>query len=140
MSDCVDHGKAGNNKGYAFVKINGESVGLHRKALLDAGIEIPKGHVAMHSCDNPRCINIEHLSVGTYSDNTMDASRKGRLAVRPSPRGERNPTAKLNEVAVRVIRQLYAEGRTQAELAAAYGVRSNNISLIVNRKTWRHVT
>ena len=140
MTDCIDHGRVGNNKGYASTTLNRKKIGLHRKVLVDAGIDIPAGHVVMHSCDNPRCINIEHLSIGTHSDNTMDASRKGRLSGRPSAKGERHAHAKLNEVAVRVIRQLHAEGRTQAELAAAYGVRSNNISFIVNRKTWRHVT
>ena len=139
MSDCVDHGRRGNNKGYATATVNKKGLGLHRKIVLDAGIPIPDGHVVMHSCDNPRCINIEHLSVGTYSENTLDASRKGRLAVRGSPKGEKNRNAKLNEVAVRVIRHLYAEGRTQGELAAAYGVGANNISFIVNGKRWKHV-
>lgn len=39
---------------------------------------IPPGMVVMHSCDNPRCINLAHLTLGTQSDNQKDAARKGR--------------------------------------------------------------
>jgi len=39
---------------------------------------IPTGLVVMHSCDNPECTNPEHLSVGTYADNTADMMNKGR--------------------------------------------------------------
>lgn len=132
MSECIDHGRAGNSKGYAFSKVDGKSVGLHRKALLDAGIEIPDGHVAMHACDNPRCINIEHLSVGTYRQNMVDALSKDRLT---------GSQAGVTEYAVRWIRSLWtAGGRTQQELADLFGLNQSAISKIVNRKTWRHVT
>jgi hypothetical protein len=40
--------------------------------------EEPAG-VLLHSCDNPRCVNVEHLSIGTQKDNALDAKSKGRL-------------------------------------------------------------
>lgn len=48
-------------------------------ALLVRGIEVPKGFDACHSCDNPLCVNPDHLFVGTRKDNMQDARAKGRL-------------------------------------------------------------
>jgi hypothetical protein len=51
----------------------------HRYAWALTNGAIPEGRVVMHACDNRKCVNPAHLSVGTQSDNLLDASRKGRL-------------------------------------------------------------
>ena len=45
---------------------------LHRGA-------IPEGRLVLHECDNPPCVNPDHLSLGSYSRNTKDAYRRGRI-------------------------------------------------------------
>lgn len=50
----------------------------HASLHLFKGEPLPLRGVPMHSCDVPECINPEHLSVGTQSDNVQDAIRKGR--------------------------------------------------------------
>ncbi len=64
--------------GYGLIKRNGRSVRAHRASYeINIG-EIPSGMVIMHSCDNPGCVNPEHLSVGTPLQNSLDCKVKGR--------------------------------------------------------------
>jgi hypothetical protein len=85
----------------------------HRVAFtLATGIQIAKGQMVCHHCDNPLCVNPAHLFLGTQFDNMQDASRKGRLQ---RPRKVNRPL--IAEVQARWL----AGGISQRELAAAYG-------------------
>jgi len=106
----------------------------HRIAYEIVAGPIPKGQVVMHSCDNKLCVNPRHLSLGRQRDNIEDAQRKKRLAV-----GTRVPQSKLNEQAVREIRQLASAGRLYRELATRYDVTESCISKVVKKLTWKHV-
>jgi hypothetical protein len=65
--------------GYALINLKGTTSFAHRLSLvLYGGKKIGK-LMAIHSCDNPRCVNPEHLSAGTSFDNMRDAASKGRL-------------------------------------------------------------
>lgn len=89
----------------------------------------------LHKCDNPRCVNPEHLFLGTQGDNMIDKKNKGR-----SPKGEWHCAAKLTAQDVIAIRERYAEGNiSQAKLAAEYNVSRGGIADIVKRRNWRHV-
>jgi hypothetical protein len=92
---------------------------------------IPKGIFVCHSCDNPACINPDHLFLGTPAENTADALRKGRMA-----RGERS-NSKLTEHQVRAIRESRAR---LVDLANRYGVTISAICHIKSRKNWKHVS
>lgn len=85
----------------------------------------------MHSCDNPRCVKLQHLSAGTCALNAIDATNKAR-----NIHGEAHPMAKLTERDVDEIRSRYPSA-TQEQLASEYGVSSTHISRIVNRKQRR---
>lgn len=73
--------------GYAQVKRDQVWWKAHRYVWTEAFGPIPEGLVVMHRCDNPPCINIEHLLLGTYQDNALDMWTKGRGK---TPGGERN--------------------------------------------------
>lgn len=108
----------------------------HRASwMLNRG-QIPPGLCVLHKCDNRSCVNPEHLFIGSYKDNADDMWRKKRGPVQA---GERNPSAKLSEADVAEIRELAAAGATQTALAKEYGTTQPNLSLIINRVTWRHV-
>jgi hypothetical protein len=65
--------------GYGQVQICNQRLYLHRLVYEWVRGEIPEGHVIMHTCDTPACVNPAHLRVGTQSDNMQDAAQKGRM-------------------------------------------------------------
>lgn len=94
----------------------------------------PEGAVAIHSCDNPPCVNKRHLRWGSMQDNSDDASKRGRHSM-----GARHPGSKLTENDVSHIRRRVAQGTQQKDLAIVYGVTRSVICEVVNRKAWKHV-
>lgn len=116
-----------------------KSFRAHRYAYELHNGPIPDGLLALHKCDNPTCVNPNHLFLGTQQDNIDDMIAKGRdnMAV-PCP-GERNAAAKLTEAQVIEIRRRKAAGESGYSLAKEFGVIQATISKIVLRKTWRHV-
>lgn len=64
--------------GYGRFRFNGKSLLAHRMAWLLMNGEIPDGMVVMHSCDNPSCCNLKHLSLGTQKENVEDMAMKKR--------------------------------------------------------------
>lgn len=105
-----------------------------RLSLAIAGRAPGSEEFACHTCDNPRCVNPDHLFVGTRQDNIIDMHQKGRAAI-----GERMPTAKLTANLVREIRSLRGVGHTQKSLAIRFGVGQMTISRIVRGQMWSHV-
>lgn len=87
----------------------------------------------MHRCDTPRCLNVDHLFVGTQADNVADKMAKGRHRSLP---GERHPMAKLSAAQVSDIRRSFAEGAQKRHLAAEFGVTRQCIHLIVTGRSW----
>lgn len=89
----------------------------------------------LHHCDNPPCVRLVHLYLGTHAQNTDDMVNRGRQAA-----GERNGGgAKLTDADVVVIRRRAARGESNASLAREYGVSTVALGFVVNRKTWKHV-
>lgn len=65
--------------GYGDCWFRGRTTGAHRVSWQIFRGEIPDGLFVLHKCDNPICVNPDHLFLGTHSDNMQDASAKGRL-------------------------------------------------------------
>ena len=112
--------------------------------------KIPKGYYICHHCDNPSCVRIDHLFLGTALDNNRDRARKGRSAkgkrhgTKTCPesvaRGEKASNSVLKEDQVFDIRDLYKTGDfTHLELANRFGVDRSCVTSIVNRRSWDHI-
>lgn len=95
------------------------------------GQRAPQGMVVMHRCDNPRCVNPDHLRLGTQRDNILDSIRKGRYNVFGHQ--------KLNAQQVLQIRQLRAKGWTQRAIATKFGISRNHVSAIEHKQVWAHL-
>jgi len=96
---------------------------------------IPPGMLVLHHCDNPPCVNPDHLYVGTDFDNSRDREVRGRVA-----RGMMFPHAILTENDVREIRVLLAEGKlSRPQIGLRYGVSGSAIHNIYRRKNHKHV-
>jgi len=95
----------------------------------------PADTVVRHLNDNKLDNRVENLARGTQTDNMADSVRNGN-----GQDGITNCNAKLTEDDVREIRRLYATGKfSQRVLARRFGVSQATISLIVQRKIWKHV-
>lgn len=141
---CTSHKPSGS--GYPRIRRNGKLLSLHRYVYMKYNGPIPKGYCVMHTCDNRMCINPKHLEVGTIADNNHDMFLKGRGFIPhndfvPEPRrGEENNLHKLTEELVKEIRKRYREEEiTFTELGKQYSVHRCTISLLIKRRTWKHV-
>jgi hypothetical protein len=121
--------------GYGQIRANKKVYATHRLAYELARGPIPQGMFVCHRCDNPGCINPDHLFIGTAADNTADMMAKGRHA---RVRGGEHSSSKLTEADVRAIRA--ATNVSQRRLAEQYGVGSTTIHAILRRKTWSHLS
>lgn len=132
--------KAGKSGYGEFCVGNGKNIGAHRVSWMIAHKrEIPKGFLICHHCDNPVCVNPEHLFLGTPRDNILDYSQKGFKRIRKPGYGvgEKNNFSKLTWLKIEKIRELYATGNySQKQLGKMFETDKTNISLIVRNKAW----
>lgn len=141
MSKCTDWEKAKNEKGYGKLFYNGKFWYAHRYVWMLKNGTIPDGMLVCHKCDNPSCINIDHLFLGTYKDNTQDCIKKGRHRMDGIVYGygEKHKNSKLNNVLVDFIRLLCSEGYGTVEVSKMFGIPHTTISGIKHRISWRHI-
>ena len=134
---CHEFTGSKNEYGYGRIHQDKKLVFVHRAVYENKHGWIPKGMVVMHNCDNPSCINPEHLSLGYQSDNMKDMYNKGRgnnLA------GSKHGMAKIQEADVVKIKQRLSDGDTCVSIAKDYGVSEGTIRNIKKGRNWKHVT
>lgn len=129
FDDCWIFSGYTNDRGYGQLHANGSNFLAHRIALIDAAGEPPEGKPhALHSCDNPPCVNPTHLRWGNDADNVDDMIRRGRL-----PLGKARPVTKLTEAQVIAIR---TDARSCGTIGAEYGVSLSQVSRIKRHEQW----
>ena len=134
LTSCIISPYAKNKQGYASKKHNKKNYYHHRWVYAqhnNIDLDSMQGLVVMHLCDNPACVNPDHLRLGTQLDNIKDRDAKDRQA-----RGERAYSNKLTEADVIAIRGSHL---TQDQLAEDYRVRQQTISRIKRGVTWKHL-
>lgn len=131
--------KSKGHKGYIMIKFSGFCK-LHRAVYYYYnGLDhftpaewqrINKRKVVRHTCDNPSCVNSNHLLIGTQQDNVLDRVARNRSASR-----EKNGNAKLSQIDVDFIRY-YHKTHLNTEIAKFLGVNVSTVKRIVGNKNW----
>jgi len=124
-------------EGYGHFGISrGVASYAHRFAWTLVHGPIPDGLFVLHRCDNPPCVNPDHLFLGTALDNAQDMIAKGR-----GLRGEQLSWAKLTPSSVRLVRERIASGQSSVkELAEELGVARATVRRAAQGESWKHVT
>lgn len=122
-----------NSHGYGAVGFHGKVIGAHRLSYILTRGEIPNGLLVCHKCDNPKCVNPDHLFIGTYKDNAQDMIKKGRRGA-GHIHGENHWNARLNNKQVSFIRQSSLSAKN---LAIAFGVSLSVIYTVRSHKTYK---
>lgn len=129
---------------YGQFRLGKKKVKAHRVAWIISGKSIPNGLILCHHCDNPKCVNPQHMFVGTHKDNAQDRERKNRGSgnrfAKVGQPGESNPAAKLTVNDVRHIRNLHkSHGWTKKRIATHFGVSLSQIVNITLMRSWKNV-
>lgn len=128
---CID------TSGYGLFRVGRKLEKAHRFAWQQVNGPIENGLLVMHKCDNTKCVNIEHLSLGTYSDNNADRDLKGRFI---PLQGIKHGRAKLENEDVRQIRILWEqENLTIQQIANRFSIHPTTAHKVAVRKSWKHI-
>lgn len=138
--ECWEWTRSKNADGYGTITYDGKTWLVHRWAYqLATGVDIGTSQV-LHRCDNPPCINPDHLWEGDRFANMSDCFAKGRSSIRPHRmKGETNGSAKLTSRQVIEIRRRLSAGEYQKNIAVEYGVSRSLVGLIGQRIVWTNI-
>lgn len=129
--ECWDWIRCTDKDGYGLISIvknnKRTTQGAHRRSYMNVHGVIPAGQYVLHKCDNVRCINPEHLFIGTQQDN-MDDMRSKKAHYK----------AKISAKEVIEIRVL-GETLTHKDISERYNLSRNAVTNIVNHRRWNHV-
>lgn len=133
-SGCIEWTACLNGRGYGQFRPSKQrkNITAHRYSWILTNGPIPKGLCVCHVCDNRRCVNPDHLFLGTPAENSADMAEKGRG--RGAKRsGILNPRCKLGEDEVEAIRNSDASLRS---ISQAFGISKSQVHRIRNGESW----
>lgn len=109
--------------GYGRFSMNGKKVKTHRAAYETWVGPIPEGMVVRHMCDNPPCINPEHLKLGTPKDNARDREEHGR---------DKNGNQRFSDEDILEIARLGLEGVSTKEIADRFSCSLSHVQRVIS--------
>jgi hypothetical protein len=139
VSGCWEWQHSMSKWGYGMVRRNGRNMHSHRASYIAFNGPIPSGMVICHKCDNRKCVNPDHLFVGTQKENLADARMKGRMFDPPQRRGEQNNKSKLSEADVAKIRSMVSCGIGKTAIGRMFGIHRETVRRAAEGRTWAHI-
>lgn len=133
--NCIEYAGCKNADGYGLHRVAGKRVLAHRQAYCahnNVDLSSIAGFVVRHTCDNPACVNPEHLLLGTHADNVQDKVSRGRQYKGPEHHSSKLTDAQVAEIRARYVPKCRTHG-TRA-LAREFGVAQFTVSQIVNHQ------
>lgn len=131
--DCWEWQRATDRDGYGLFKLNKRMRFAHRVAYVIENGDLDPNLLVCHSCDNPPCVNPQHLWTGSNKDNQRDKSVKGRIG------GERNPNAKVTETDMAQILERHSLGESVKSLTDEYGFSRCHLYKVLRGDQWKSI-
>jgi hypothetical protein len=156
IGDCWEWKSPIMKNGYGLIRHENKNCRAHRVSFEIFREEIINDLHVCHACDNKKCVNPDHLWLGTRFDNMQDASKKRRLPGPakwtkekkeemkgkikiPDNRGERSGLSRLKESDIYEIRELLKKGLSLSQVGKKFNLSSGSVSRIKNRQRWSHI-
>lgn len=130
---CWEWQGAKSIQGYGQIEFENKTWRTHRLMAHIKVADVLDTSIVCHRCDNPCCINPEHIWVGTQKQNVDDRDKKGR---RNQARGARQGSAKLTE---ELVKQIRLDPRRHQIIAADYGITRAHVGNLKANRAWKHV-
>lgn len=131
--------RGSNGYGSFFADNRRVSAAAHRASWVMHFGEIPDNAEVCHRCDDPKCVNPDHLFIATHHQNMLDMVDKKRQGVRRPKCGERSNWNRFPLEDVLKIRQLYQDGWYQKDIAKIFKTHQTTISGIIRCANWKHL-
>lgn len=135
---CIEILRKGQHSGHVRIRVGRKKYQAHRLAWIAERGPIPEGMAVCHKCDNPPCVNPDHLFLGTQTENIADMDRKGRRGIW-RPTGEKHGMAVLIESDVKAILERLKSGLSQSKVGREFSVSRGCIQAIANGRSWTHI-
>lgn len=126
------------SKGYGRLSSRSNHQVAHRQSFEYANGKFDYKFHVLHTCDNPMCVNPDHLYLGDQKQNNIDRDTRGRQKTK---RGTEHKLAKITEQdAINIrVRYFVIKDISQRHLAKCYGISQRKILDILKGRSWKHV-